>query len=259
MSARHSAETLLPRERPSRTRVSGLPPDLLAQSARRLRILALQYAFVFFMSDPLLAILFPEDRAVFLSSALRWAPATLSITTALLVAGLDVQSTHRGRHRPRHGSGLRSGRKLRHRRRTISRSQPVRGWTTVARPSWVAVWMIGFTVVVPSQPRQGARGGVGVGHIGPAGRRLCDGTPISLRSDSAGAVLLHLVVPYLLVVSSPTSARGLCTAWAPTSSALKIWAATAWSSVWARAAWARSGGPGTGCWPGRQPIKLMRP
>src|SRR6266545_1514951 len=88
MSVRASSETLLPRPAKTRTRVTGLSPELLAQSAQRLRLLALQYSFVFFVSDPLMAILFPEDRAMFLSSALRWVPSIVSITTALLLAAL---------------------------------------------------------------------------------------------------------------------------------------------------------------------------
>src|SRR5215471_8169291 len=88
MKTPSSAETLVPREKTRRTPVTRLPPELLAQSARRLRILALLYAFVFFMSDPLQAILFSEDRARFLASAIRWAPSTISIATALLMAGL---------------------------------------------------------------------------------------------------------------------------------------------------------------------------
>jgi hypothetical protein len=48
------------------------------------------YAFVFFMSDPLSAILFPEDRAKFLASPLGWAPAVLSITVALVVAAVTL-------------------------------------------------------------------------------------------------------------------------------------------------------------------------
>ncbi len=86
MNVRVSSNTMLPRDRSSRTRVTGPPPELLAQSEGRLRILALQFAFVFFMSDPL--ILFPGERVAFLSSALRWAPSAASITTALLVVTL---------------------------------------------------------------------------------------------------------------------------------------------------------------------------
>ena len=92
MALPSSAETVFPREAGQRTGATGLPPDLIAQSARRLRIQALMYAFVFFMSDPLSAILFPEDRAEFLASPLGWVPAALSITVALVVAAVMVAS-----------------------------------------------------------------------------------------------------------------------------------------------------------------------
>src|SRR5215475_8298364 len=88
MKTPSSAETLIPREETGRTPVTGLSPELLAQSARRLRILALLYAFVFFMSDPLQAVLLSDQRARFLASAIRWAPSTISIAAALLVAAL---------------------------------------------------------------------------------------------------------------------------------------------------------------------------
>ena len=153
MDVRLSAETLLPGRRP-RTRVSGLPPHLLAQSARRLRIVALQYAFVFFMSDPLLAILFADERAVFLASPLRWAPATLSITTALIVAGLTYSRRiavevvlDTGLLFEVVGSfGIAAAQYLH-----PSRYAAGPPWAGL---SWVAVWMIGFTVVIPSQPRR---------------------------------------------------------------------------------------------------------
>jgi len=44
---------------------SGLPADLLGQSAARLRILALLYAAVFFLAGIFPALLFPADRARF--------------------------------------------------------------------------------------------------------------------------------------------------------------------------------------------------
>src|SRR6185295_2435211 len=83
MKTPSSVETLIPRETTRRTPVTGLSPELLSQSARRLRIVALLYAFVFFMSDPLQALLFSEERARFFASALRWAPSTISIVMAL--------------------------------------------------------------------------------------------------------------------------------------------------------------------------------
>ena len=54
---------------------SAFPADLLSQSAARLRVLALLYAFVFFMAGIFPALLFPGDRARFLGSFLQWVPA----------------------------------------------------------------------------------------------------------------------------------------------------------------------------------------
>jgi len=45
---------------------SGFPVDLLSQSAGRLRVLALLYAFVFFMAGIFPSLLFPSERARFL-------------------------------------------------------------------------------------------------------------------------------------------------------------------------------------------------
>jgi hypothetical protein len=67
---------------------SGLPADLLSQSAARLRTIALLYAFVFFMAGVFPALLFPADRARFLGSPVQWAPAAVAIAVALLVAGV---------------------------------------------------------------------------------------------------------------------------------------------------------------------------
>src|SRR5258705_10381899 len=80
--------TQLSRDSAGPTRATGLPPALVAQSARRLRLLALQYAFIFFMSDPLLAIPFPDERAAFLASPPRCAPSMLSVTPALPITTL---------------------------------------------------------------------------------------------------------------------------------------------------------------------------
>jgi hypothetical protein len=67
---------------------SGFPVDLLSQSAARLRILALLYAFVFFMGGILPALLIPGDRARFLGSFVQWGPSVTGIVVALLVAAV---------------------------------------------------------------------------------------------------------------------------------------------------------------------------
>jgi hypothetical protein len=70
----------------ARTRTTGLPPDLLAQSAKRLRTLALLYAFCFAMSDVLPMLLFQTQRDYALAAAIRWVPTAVSIVVALIVA-----------------------------------------------------------------------------------------------------------------------------------------------------------------------------
>ena len=61
---------------------SGFPVDLLSQSAGRLRVLALLYAFVFFMAGVFPALLFPSERARFFGSFLQWGPSVLGIGVA---------------------------------------------------------------------------------------------------------------------------------------------------------------------------------
>ncbi|HWB43293.1 MAG TPA: hypothetical protein VG500_18665, partial [Gemmatimonadales bacterium] len=65
---------------------SGFPADLLGQAAERLRVLALLYAFTFFMAGIFPALLFPGDRARFLGSLVQWGPSVLGIAVAVLVA-----------------------------------------------------------------------------------------------------------------------------------------------------------------------------
>jgi hypothetical protein len=65
---------------------SALPPDLLGQSAERLRVLALLYAFAFFLAGALPMLLVPADRALLLGSFIQWGPMAIPIAIALLVA-----------------------------------------------------------------------------------------------------------------------------------------------------------------------------
>ena len=192
-------KTLVRGESDSLSRRTGLPADLLAQAAKRLRILALLYAFCFFMSDPLTSILVPEARGDFLADPIRWAPATISIAIALIVAastwsrqipvnvtlalGLVFEVT---------GSF------------GIATAQFLDGSRYLTEPpwaglSWVAVWMLGYTVIVPSPPRRALL----------AALASASSVPIVVGSVMffGGAPMLParpfffaLVLPYLLVV-----------------------------------------------------------
>ena len=77
MNARDPGETLFLRDEGRRARASGLPPDVLAQSARRLRILALLYALVFSLAGFFPALLDPRDRADLFSNFMSWGPVRL--------------------------------------------------------------------------------------------------------------------------------------------------------------------------------------
>ena len=67
-------------------RRTSLPPDVVADAARRLRAVALIYASVFFLVGPATALVSPSERQAFFSSALRLGPSVLSIAIALAVA-----------------------------------------------------------------------------------------------------------------------------------------------------------------------------
>jgi tRNA A-37 threonylcarbamoyl transferase component Bud32 len=81
-----SSENLFYRDEGRRGRTSGLPSDIIAQSVSRLRVLALLYAFVFFMAGFFPMLLSSADRAYHFSHPTHWVPGTISITVALLVA-----------------------------------------------------------------------------------------------------------------------------------------------------------------------------
>ena len=183
-----------------RTLASGLPHDLLAQSARRLRIVALLYAFVFFMSDPLGALLFPEERAAFVASPLRSLPSILSIAMALAVAAMassrrvsvetvlvvgllfEIVASY----------GLAAAQFLH-----PSRWEAAPPWGGL---SWVAVWMLSFTVIIPTPPRKALVAALASASSVPVITALVMGiglTPIQLPPL---LFFFQLVLPYLLVV-----------------------------------------------------------
>jgi len=180
--------------------VTGLPQDLQAQSAQRLRIVAILYAFVFFTSGPLTAAVFTEDRTAFLSSFIKWGPSAMSITAALLVAALTF---HRriavgtvlgvGLLFEVVGSvGIAAAQYL-----DATRYASMPPWAGL---SWVAVWMLSFTVMIPSPPcwtlwaalASAATVPAVVGFVIVTQDPPIDVTPLRF--------FLLMVLPYLLVV-----------------------------------------------------------
>jgi len=154
MNAPDSGDKIFLPEEGRRARASGLPPDVLAQSARRLRILALLYAFIFFMAAYFPPLLIADERAELLSNAFRWGPGAVSIAIALLVATLAANPAIplrrimvlglafevAGSYGIACAEFLNPG--------TLDFYAP---WVGL---SWVSAWTLLFTVVVPSPPRR---------------------------------------------------------------------------------------------------------
>lgn len=91
MGSLPSGATLLVPQPPGRASKSGdrtgsLSPEILGQSARRLRVLALLYAFTFFMANFFPNLLSADQRAPFFGDPANWAPGVVSIALALVVS-----------------------------------------------------------------------------------------------------------------------------------------------------------------------------
>src|SRR5438094_9763205 len=179
---------------------SGFPVDLLNQSAGRLRVLALLYAFVFFMAGIFPALLFPAGLARFIGSFVQWGPSVLGLGAALRVAAV-IRST-----RLPLPTAMNLGLAF-----EIASSYAIAA-AEFADPmglemhsgsmglSWVAVWIVLFTVVVPTAPRRALLAALASVSSVPVviGLLIAYGTT-SLRLDP-GQFFFGLVFPYLLVV-----------------------------------------------------------
>jgi eukaryotic-like serine/threonine-protein kinase len=169
-----------------------LPDDLLRQAASRLHILALLYAFVFFMADYFPDVLFPERRAEHLSRAILWAPGVIAIAVALLFAAvarsprLSLPAVmNAGLAFEIVGSyGIAASEFL-----GMMGQRPSFTWFGL---SWVSVWTLLFTVVVPTPPRRAVLAALASVSAVPAIAGLVLG--------AEPGIYFWLVFPYLLVV-----------------------------------------------------------
>jgi serine/threonine-protein kinase len=180
---------------------SGFPLDLLNQSAARLRVIALLNAFVFFMAGVFPVLLFPDERAQFFASFLRWGPGVIGISVALLVAA--VIRTPRLPLPMAMNLGLAFEVVSSYAIAASEFGDPQglqlhRGYMGL---SWVAVWVVLFTVVVPTLPRRAMLAALASVTSVPVivGLVIASGAT-SFRID-AGEFFFGLIFPYLLVVA----------------------------------------------------------
>jgi hypothetical protein len=179
----------------------GLPRDLVRQSMPRLRVLALLYAAVFFLAGFFPALLSPEDRALLFSTPVYWLPGVISILVASVIAAVvntprlspaglaalaivfEVVSSY----------GIAAAEFLQ------PKGLDFRNATWIGL-SWVAVWMLLFTIVVPASPRRSMLGALAASSGVPVMAAISFAAyppPLQLNRSQFFFVFIF---PYLLVV-----------------------------------------------------------
>jgi hypothetical protein len=204
VASRPDSQTrVLPRARPTssvRDSTLGLPPDVVKQSAARVRVLALLYAFVFAMAGYVPALLLPADRAHLFSSFMLWGPGVIAIAMALTVAAVIGNASVPASTATTVGLvfevvssyGIATAEFL-----DPAGLNPQIRWFGL---SWVAVWTLLFTVAIPSPPRRAVMAALASVSSVPVVIWLeITLYPISFK-PSAGEFFMALVFPYLLVV-----------------------------------------------------------
>ena len=175
-----------------------LPADLLSQSARRLRVLALVYACMFFLAGVVPALVIPEERAHFLTSFVLWAPSVVGIASGLAVAALIPRLSLPGAMT----LGLMFEIASSYAIAAAEFGDPVsiethRGYLGL---SWVAVWIVLFTIVVPTSPKRAVLAALASVSSVPVTIGLMMATRAAVLRIAPEQFFFGLVFPYLLVV-----------------------------------------------------------
>jgi eukaryotic-like serine/threonine-protein kinase len=133
-----------------------LPTDLGEETVRRVRAVALVYALAYFLAGPALILLSEQGRQLLFSRTIYWLPSALSIAGALLVAWICSRARIPTRVKLQAGLAF-----------EVLGSYGIAAseYHDITAPimyqlgpgdfgmSWVAVWVMLFTVVVPTPPR----------------------------------------------------------------------------------------------------------
>jgi hypothetical protein len=134
-----------------------LPADLLDEGVRRLRAVAWLYAIGFALAGPFVPLLYPEGREQLRSVPMLWVPAAISIADALLLVALTSSARFSSRIKMWLGLAFQvlgsygiASAEYHHISAPISYGEHGPGGLGL---SWVAVWVLLFSVVVPVPPR----------------------------------------------------------------------------------------------------------
>jgi serine/threonine-protein kinase len=181
-----------------------LPDDPLVEGTRRLRILALLFAFVFFMANFFPALVAQGWAGSVFADISGWAPGVVSIAVALVVVWLTTRPAISPRTLMNVGVVFEIVGSF-----GIAMAQywgVYRGLEyhtdhlEIIGLSWVAAWMLLFTIVVPMHPRRALLAAIASASSVPIVMALTmryGGTTIALPPL---VFFLGMVLPYILIV-----------------------------------------------------------
>jgi len=182
---------------------TGLPADLLNQARARLRVLALLYAFVFFMAGIFPMLVISSDRALLFSGFVQWGPAFISIGLALLVAGVIQSRRVSLQAAMTIGLVFQVASSYGIAMAEFAAPQiPADGTQLIVMKgiSWVAVWTLLFTIVVPSPPRRALLAALASVSAAPVTILVLMQLRLTPFRLDPLQFFFWLVLPYLLVV-----------------------------------------------------------
>lgn len=133
---------------------SGYPSDLIDQATRRLHVLAFVYAGTFFLAGIFPALVLPEQREQFFARFLVWGPGVIGIACGLAVALLARSPRLSARRAMDLGLVFEvvSSYAIAAAEFADPAGLAMRGDSLSL--SWVAVWVMLVTIVVPNSPRR---------------------------------------------------------------------------------------------------------
>ena len=131
----------------------GLSAEILSRSARRLRILALMYAFMFFMAAFFQSLIFADARAEMIANFAYFVPDVIAIVMALVVAAFTLYPNVSLTTVLNVGLAFLVVSNF-----GIAIAEYINPWRLDNNGwiglSWVAVWTPLYTVVVPTKPNK---------------------------------------------------------------------------------------------------------
>jgi len=163
--------------------------------------MALLYAAVFFLAGFFPSLLSKVDRAVLFGAAVQWLPGTISIAVALFVAAVAGNP----RLSPRSVAAIAivfeiaSNYGIAAAELLQPETLDFRNATWIGL-SWVAVWTLLFTIVVPSSPRRSVLAALAASSSVPAMAAVSFAVYPPPVLPNAGQFFFLFVFPYLLVV-----------------------------------------------------------